>query len=462
MRYFLSLIILLLSLSICQAQNEALVIKDIQVIGNKKTKTNIVLRELDFRIGDTIDFRLFSEIVELNQLLLINTNLFNKADFVATYPTDDEIVFTITVVEDWYIFPLIGVDLADRNFNVWWVEQNHALNRLDIGLHLIHNNFTGRKDYGRLVTEFGYTQRLQFEYRRPYINEAQTIGFYANAYVGRNREIGYQVVDDTLRFKRLDDEFAMQRGIGEVEFQYRPALWAKHKARLSYNDYSVSDSITALNPDFFLNGAKRQQFFTLNYNFLYDRRDLKRYPLNGYFVQVDVLKEGLGIFDQINSLYLSAAYGKYWQAKKWSWSLDLKARKGLIQDKQPYYNSRALGYENDFIRGYEYFVIDGQDYAYAKGMMRYELFNRTFQLGKWMPIKAFKELPFKIYSKIYTEHGYVNAPFYSEGNSLNNSYLRSAGTGIDFVLYHDFVFRYEYSVNHLGQKGLYLHFDFIF
>ena len=88
--------------------------------------------------------------------------------------------------------------------------------------------------------------------------------------------------------------------------------------------------------------------------------------------------------------------------------------------------------------------------------MRYELFNRTFQL-KWMPIKAFKELPFKVYSKIYSEHGYVNSPFYSEGNSLNNSYLRSAGTGIDFVLYHDFVFRYEYSINHLGQKGLYLH-----
>ena len=174
------------------------------------------------------------------------------------------------------------------------------------------------------------------------------------------------------------------------------------------------------------------------------------------------MKEGLGIFNQINSLYLSAEYGKYWQANKWSWSLNVKGRKALIQKKQPYYNSRALGYGNDFIRGFEYFVIDGQDYAYAKGMMRYELFNRTFQLGKWMPIKAFKELPFKVYSKVYSEHGYVNTPFYDEGNSLNNSYLRSAGTGIDFVLYHDFVFRYEYSINHLGQKGLYLHFDFIF
>ena len=461
MRYIYTLILLILVFSICQGQNDNLIVKDIQVIGNKKTKTNIVLRELNFRIGDTIFIGNLNERIERNQQLLINTNLFNKADFTVTYPTDDEISFTITVVEDWYIFPLLGIDLADRNFNVWWVEQNHALNRLDIGMHLIHNNFTGRKDYARLVTEFGYTQRLQFEYRRPYINEAQTIGFYANAYLGRNREIGYQVIDDTLRFKRLEDEFAMQRGIGDIELQYRPALWSKHKLRLSYNDFSVSDSILALNPDFFLDGANRQQFFTLNYNFLYDQRDLKRYPLNGYYVEVDLLKEGLGIFNQINSLYLSAEYGKYWQLNKWSWSLNLKGRKGLIQQKQPYYNSRALGYSNDFIRGFEYFVIDGQDYAYAKTMMRYELFNRTFQLN-WMPIKAFKELPVKVYSKIHSEHGYVNTPFYSEGNSLNNSYLRSLGTGIDFVLYHDFVFRYEYTLNHLGQKGLYLHFDFIF
>lgn len=465
--YISFLFLFLLGTVTAFAQSEAVTVQEIRLSGNQRTKTKIVLRELDFGVGDTIRLSNMTKRLQRNERLLINTNLFNKADFQVIQLIDKDsssksVIIKIDLLEDWYIFPLPVLDVADRNFNVWWNEQNHAFNRLNIGLHTIHNNITGRKDYGRVVVEAGYTQRLQLEYRRPYLNEAQTLGFYSNLYLARNRETGYEATRDTLRFQRLEEEFAFKRVIGEVALNYRPALWANHEWKLSYQDFSIADSIAVLNPDFFLDGANRLRYLSMQYQFLYDRRDLKRYPMKGYYWELEALKEGFGFSKQINSLYVSAAYGKYGQANKWSWSARAKVRKALIERKQPYYNSRALGYSDDFIRGYEYYVIDGQDYAYAKAMVRYQVLNRSFNLGKFMLIKAFKELPIQIYWKTYTDHGYVNAPFHAERNQLPNSYLRSIGTGLDFILYHDFVFRYEYSINHLGEKGLYLHYNFIF
>jgi hypothetical protein len=40
---------------------------------------------------------------------------------------------------------------------------------------------------------------------------------------------------------------------------------------------------------------------------------------------------------------------------------------------------------------------------------------------------------------------------------LNNTFLGSAGIGIDIVTFYDIQIRMEYSVNQLGQKGLFLH-----
>lgn len=217
-----------------------------------------------------------------------------------------------------------------------------------------------------------------------------------------------------------------------------------------------------LNPDFFLDGATRLQYLALDYNYTYDKRDFSRYPMKGYVAQLNVLKEGFGIFNEINSLYVTATYGQYWQFGKWSFGGIARARKGLITQKQPYYNSRALGYEEDFVRGYEYYVIDGQDFVFGKAFARFELFNRDINLGKTMPIKAFKILPLKYYLKVYSDHGYVNAPFHSEGNPLANEYLRGFGVGIDAVLYHDYVFRFEYSINHLKEKGFYFHYKVSF
>ncbi len=46
---------------------------------------------------------------------------------------------------------------------------------------------------------------------------------------------------------------------------------------------------------------------------------------------------------------------------------------------------------------------------------------------------------------------------YNNLNSLQNTLLYTCGVGFDMVTFYDFVFRLEFSVNQLGEKGLFFH-----
>ncbi|MBZ0099157.1 MAG: hypothetical protein K8F30_08740, partial [Taibaiella sp.] len=58
--------------------------------------------------------------------------------------------------------------------------------------------------------------------------------------------------------------------------------------------------------------------------------------------------------------------------------------------------------------------------------------------------------------KIFADLGYAKNRF--AGNSyMNNRLLYSWGVGADLVSVYDFKLRVEYTWNHLGEKGLFLH-----
>lgn len=115
----------------------------------------------------------------------------------------------------------------------------------------------------------------------------------------------------------------------------------------------------------------------------------------------------------------------------------------------------ALGYGDWFLRGLEYYVIDGVQAGILKGTFRQELANinvPTFIIKN----EKYRKIPFKIIAKIYGDIGASHLPTVSN-SILNNRFLYTYGAGIDVLSYYDFVARFEYSFNQLGQKGLFLH-----
>jgi hypothetical protein len=440
-------------------------ITNIYLDGNRRTKPDVILRELDFDSGDTISLDQLTARLERNELNLMNTGLFTSARiyFKEWVGTTNRVGLQISVQESWYIFPFPIVELADRNFNVWWEDYNHSLRRLNLGVRFYHTNFTGRKDQLKLVGQVGFTKKYELIYTLPYFNKRRTLGLNLNFLHTREREIGYTTLENELIFHRNSEDVLLKRLRIGAGLLYRRRINAYHQLNLTFHRNAIHESIgQELNPDFFLDGL-RQRYAALGYQFTLDRRDIKPYPMNGYLVSASLTKQGFGFRRDVDALNLSATFSQYFPiAKRWSAGFVAKGKTGLQRQKQPYYLSIALGYDPDYLRGYEFYVIDGLDFAFQKSSLRFELLNRAVNWGRYMRFDAFRVMPLKVFLSMHNELGYVNNPFYRKNNPLSNTLLWGNSLGLDVVVYYDKVFSLELSRNHLNEFGLFLHWTFSF
>ncbi len=447
------------------SQQEKLQVLDIIVIGNKKTKARVITRELDFKIGDSLQLQDLSERFERNENYVINTGLFVDAvlTLIEVDEKDGRTKVQLSVKEGWYIIPVPSFSLADRNFNVWWQQHNHALRRVNLGLIFVHQNFTGRRDELKVTLQSGFTRKLELRYKYPYLNKAQTLGIETGILYSNNNDVRYQTLDDKGRFYRDTMQNIFERFRTNVGFVYRPSLFYQHRFRMEYKDLNIDPSVLELNPIYFLNNSEQQQSIRLDYSFTADRRDNRFYALNGYVLKLDVAKEGLGIFNDVNIFTLTASFTKFWQlSEKLSVVGSIKGHRAFARDPQPYHNYRALGSKSNLVRGYQLYLIDGLDYGYVKADIRYRFLDYTFNLGKLMPLKNYRALPIQAYLTLFTDAGYVNEPFFDDTNVLNNTLLWGNGVGLNVVGYKVHVGRAAITRNRLGEWGFVVGTEFAF
>ncbi len=443
-----------------QVQREMIFIHHIELKGNKHTKDAIILRELSFQEGDSIPLAELPAVLERSKQFVMNTGMFNEARFEVLPPYDRAEV-VIELEEMWYIYPFPIFELVDRNFNVWWVQQNRSLQRLNFGMEFVHLNLTGNRDRLKTYLKYGYTRSYGLEYSFPYINRAQTLGIFGGAFFSQYREVNYASQGNQQRFIRDENRFLFQRLSFNGGLTYRPALRSRHVFSAGYS-YNQVDRLVSqeLNPDFFLDGRSQQRYFRLAYTYLYDDRDVRPYPWKGNALRLNVVKTGLGVYGHVNALTVDGRYDQYLPfGKRWSLALQAGAKLSLIRQQQPFNENRAIGYGGHQLRGYEYYVVDGLDMLYLKSSMRFHLIDFGINFGKFMPLKQFRKMPIRIVFSGSFDTGLVNDPFSQGENPFSRRLLMGGGVGLDFVFFFDKVLRLEYNVNHLREKGLFLHFN---
>ena len=442
---------------------ETITISNIEVKGNKHTKKAIILREVLFEVGDTISLEQLPALLDQSKKLLINLALFNTVGInISDLDLNQKKAkISIEVSETWYIYPFPIFEWVDRNFNVWWVEQKRSLKRVNYGMEFKHLNLTGRKDPLAMKLKAGYSPQLNLKYTRPYINRAKTIGMDFSISFEKRKEINYATVDNHLVFLKNEDGFLYRRFSTELAFSFRPKIKKRHRLALAYNFRQINPIVRQeYNPLFFTSGKDEERSFSMSYYFTYENRDIIAYPMHGSFFDLKITKAGLGIFNGRNWLAIAIGYKFYRQlSPRWSTGFETQGKYSVIRKQLPYKDGRGLGFSGRVLHGFEYYVIDGLDMALLKTFFRYNFFDRTINLGRLMPIKAFRILPIRLYLKLHNDIGIVNNPFGTNENTLNGKLLWGGGPGLDIVLYYDFIFRIEYSFNHLGDKGIFLHFN---
>ncbi|MCC6463685.1 MAG: BamA/TamA family outer membrane protein [Saprospiraceae bacterium] len=427
--------------------------------GNRKTKNSFILRELEFEAGDSIPRAQLAETLERNRLRLMNTGLFSLSELqLDTLPPGNRLRLRFRFVEMWYLYPIPLFELVDRNFNVWWKEFHRSLRRVNYGISGTYLNLSGQADILKLNLNFGYSNRYEVVYERPWLNRRQTLGFRVASGFTRAHEVAYSTSGNKQRFLVNNEAWQVSRLYANASLNWRPKLKTTHSWILEYHLNRIADSIgTEINPDFFLDGRTRQRHFSLIYKLSTDHLDIRPYPLTGWLAGLELRQNGLLPTDDLHLFRATAEFKKYISFNgHLSLETIAKARVVLPRRKPPFFNNQALGYGNDFVRGYEYFVMDGLDYGLLRSSFHIQLLKRDFKLGRLMPLKAFRTLPLKVYLSLNNDLGYANDPYYAAGNPLNNQLLWGYGLGLDLVAWYDKVIKLEWSWRGLGSGGFYL------
>lgn len=430
-----------------------IVVRNVIIKGNKKTRNNVILRELGIAPGDTLRLRGLASELEAKRRQLLNTSLFLSIGINIKNWEDKYADVEIEVWERWYTYPIPVFRLADRNFNQWWVEQGRSLDRVNLGVRLFQSNLTGRNDQVRAEFQIGYTQRIALSYDLPYIDRTLKHGVGLIFSYSRNRELNDSTFNNKQVFFR-QDEFIRQTWTAGLSYSYRKAINTRHQVFLTYNYEKVSDSVSHHSPDYLGEGRAQVKYLNLLYRMSYTNTDSWMYPLKGMLFQAEAEKMGIGPLSDFDHIRLRLRIAQYWTlSPKTYGSLGLRAQVKMSSD-QPYANQKAMGYQEDYLRGLEYYVVDGTGFFIAKSTVRKEVYE--FKVHVPLLPKKVSTVPIRLMAKIYADGGYAYSKQYGYG-MLNNRFLYTGGVGVDIVTYFDSCLRIEYSINQLGQKGLFLH-----
>lgn len=434
--------------------NALVVISDIIIRGFKKTKPYIIQREIPFKKGEYILRSDLESKLNLSKQQLMNTTLFVDVEVKPVMLDSNHVFVDINVKERWYLFPFPYFRIVSRNFNTWWVEENRNLNRVEYGLKFTQNNFSGRKDNLNLWLISGFTQQFSMRYDNPNIDNKLRHGINIGFGYKRNRELNYgmdSIRPNKIGFVKHEDRFIIKQSYIDLAYTYRPAIKTRHTFRTSYANINIDESVIKLNPRYFASSATSLKYADLSYNLSYINVDYIPYPLKGFSGEASLYKR----FGRNSDFWQTSGRGNYNIKVLPASFIQLQAA-GLLRFpfNQPYISNNLMGSADLYMRGLEYYVIEGV----AGGVARATVKNNILSLNvrNFIRSKTHDKIPFRVFLKAYGDLGYSYTPNY--GNSiLNNKLLRTWGAGVDIVTFYDVVVKLEYSFNQLGDKGLFIH-----
>ena len=169
---------------------------------------------------------------------------------------------------------------------------------------------------------------------------------------------------------------------------------------------------------------------------------------------------GLMHKETLNTFYIRSSFRKYFTlSNNFFFASGLRAKLSN-NDFQPFFVKQGLGFGNDYVRGYEYYVVDGISYIINKNNIKYQLIKPRIKNFKFIKNEKFSMIHYALYLNLFADFGYAYdyKPLNQLSNNLSNSLLYGYGIGLDVVTYYDKVLRLEYSFNKMAESGIFINF----
>ena len=387
-------------------------IDSVIVMGNDKTKDEVILREIPFHLPDTLEL----EDIRMIQNRLNNLFLFNRVE-ISVVTAGERVMLLIQVAETWYIYPVPILFLNDREWD-----------RVSYGFQLTHLNFRGMNEQISIGGWLGYNPSFFVRYNNPWVGRKTRLILGINIF-------GKKVSN---RFFDFDEGHLF----GGVTFGKRLTLHRSITATISlrrvtlpreYIQYSVSGSGADLVPK-------------ISATFTDDHRDLIEYPRDGYYLRWSISRAGFNEnqpnfwrFDFDNRVYVKLSNRFSIGGRNF-----LRLNDGFL----PLYDRIFIGY-GERIRGYFDHRLTAQNLMLQSYELRVSVVPVNYFTWKEAPFLSsfFRDLKYGVSLGIFLDSGIVWDR--REQFSLNNHYT-GYGIGLHFHLPFIYVLRIDRAWNDRG------------
>ena len=406
---------------------------------------------MPYKVGDVISRDSLKVLNAIARNQLINTTLFNEVDITVNALDSIHVQINLQVKERWYFFPLPYFRWVDRNFSQWWNEQHRSLDRVNYGVNFRQSNVTGNNDKLVLGLITGYTQQAIVRYQFPFIDKNLHFGLGAGFQYLTQKEINYTTQNDKQVFYKTDA--VIRSGYrANLNLTYRPNLFERHSFQIGFGEDHISDSAFLKQPHLLPNYQKSMSYADLSFAYANTRFNYNAYPSQGNSTEFVVFQR-VAAAGNLTSFQFRKIKAHSFSNTNFIY-VESNSIFKILPD-QNYNDQKLMGYGNMQMNGLEYYVIEGNAGSILKASFNHSL--GSFTVPNILNSKYLPNIKYDFWIKVFSNLGYAYNANPRVSNKLSNTLLRTVGIGIDIISIYDFVLKVDYSVNQLGDKGLYLH-----
>lgn len=391
-------------------------VSKIIIIGNEKTKDEVILREMKTKVGSELDV----DLVVADRKRIQNLLLFTRVEIYPAKDQDEQVGLIVIVAERWHFFPY---PLLFRNERSW------DLDKWSYGAGVLHDNVRGLNN--KLLAELwlGYNPGGTASYTNPWFGGDKHYYYKASVYSMTLKS------KTTLTPKRFDE---FHRGVS-FTFGRRWGYHTYTTMAVGYNYLEYPQAYQYLMPE-----EKRHQHLpSLGIGFQYDTRDLYEFPKDGW-----LLSFGTSNYyypDQVNYALVSADVRRYVPLYK-ELSLALRLNTDMTYGDVPVFSHYFLGY-TERIRGRFFDVMEGDSRTIFMAEFRFPILPVQYldvDYGAPLFGQYSSDLPFGISGGLFYDLGSV---WFKDEETIPSRYFTGFGFGLNFHLPYIEVFRVEYAFN---------------
>jgi len=294
---------------------------------------------------------------------------------------------------------------------------------------------------------------LAFNYYNPFTDNKLRHGFGFDFSYAKNKEVNFDTKNNKQKFYKNETRYLKEQLYAGLIYSYRRGSVERHFFRAGLHREIIDDTIALLNPNYFSLGKLKVVYPEFRYTYQNYKLNYIPYPTKGALVELEITKRGFSKEMNLFQLYLKA--GKFFKLPKNMYVGSVAEMHVRLPFDQPFFNQSMLGYNESYLRGLEYYVVDGVAGGFIRNTIGKQLLKFDFKSG--LPSKNYEIIPFRFYLKAYADAGYVYNKTNIATNFLNNKLIYTGGIGLDILSIYDIVIRFEYSFNHLREHGLFIH-----